>query len=88
MLSLEPDFTADQFDEIATLPQRDTWERMQRFQQWQISHLWKRDEGDIVVWCIARIGGQWSHAFIEPDGKLTRYNQSRIRLERNKEDDG
>jgi hypothetical protein len=82
----KPDFTADQLYEIATLPQREMVEKMLPF-GWEISHLWKRDEGDICVWLIARTpGGRgYTHGYIEPSGKLLRY-QPVIKIRREQDE--
>jgi hypothetical protein len=86
----QPDFTADQLYEIATLPQRETVDKVRQF-GWVVSHLWKRDEGDIVVWLIAKTPGAkgYTHGFINPDGTLGRY-QPKMRIkgrEANHQDD-
>jgi len=79
----KPDFSAEQLEEIATIPQLDQVERMKPF-GWTVSHLWKRDEGDILVWMIAKSVGHakgYSHAYIDAGGKMERYYPPRIRID-------
>lgn len=88
MTTDSPDFTADQLLEIATIPQRETVASMMPF-GWEVSHLWKRDEGDICVWLIASTPGQkgYTHGIIEPSGKLIRYQPVvKIRVHRDETD--
>lgn len=79
---LTPDIPAEQLLEYATLPQQLTVEKVQRM-GWNVSHLWRRDEGDICIWLIARALGHdrgYSFAFINPDGSLGRYQPPKVRI--------
>ncbi len=82
----EPDYPADKYDELATMDQKATFDKIS-FYGWKVSHLWEYEEGHIAVWCIApSIRGSapkdpekpkkhpgYTHCFILPRGNMQRY---------------
>jgi hypothetical protein len=78
----KPDFTREEFADWATPEQSMTMGALEGF-GWKCSHLWERTPGEIIVWCIVRMpeselkAGVFNHCYIEPDGKMHRYQPRR-----------